>query len=100
MVNQNKFKAKGKSNIHKVISITQRIIAVFLASGLSVIGAGTILGLDILKSVTLAGTLGAVTVIEQLARSFLDDGKLSTSEINQAFTGVDEKTASRRVNNA
>ncbi len=44
----------------------------------------------------LAGTLGVVTVVEQLARSFLVDGKLSTAEINEAFADVDGKTASRK----
>jgi hypothetical protein len=82
--------------MEKMISIVQRIFAVFLASGLSVIGAGAIIGIDIVKAVILAGTLGVVTVVEQLARSFLVDGKLTAAEINEAFSEVDNKTASRR----
>ena len=39
----------------------------------------------------MAGTLGVATVIEKLARGFLDDGKLTVSEINAAFTAVDKK---------
>jgi hypothetical protein len=39
----------------------------------------------------MAGTLGVANVIEKLARAFLDDGKLSASEINYAFSAVDKK---------
>jgi len=86
----------GRSFMQKMISITKRIIAVFLASGLSVIGAGALIGIDTIKAVVLAGTLGVVTVVEQLARSFLVDGKLTNAEINEAFADVDNKTANRK----
>ena len=66
-----------------------RIIAVIAAEALGVIGAGSIVGIETWKSCILAGALGAATVIESLARGFLDDGKLTTSEINAAFSKVD-----------
>ena len=50
-------------------NILMRIVAVFAASGLSVLG----------------------TVVERLARAFLDDGKLTIAEINDAFKTVDKK---------
>ena len=96
MVASGKNQIIGRSSMEKIISITKRIIAVFLASGLSVIGAGALIGIDVFKSVVLAGTLGVVTVVEQLARSFLVDGKLTTAEINEAFADVDNKTANRK----
>lgn len=68
-----------------------RIIAVFAASGLSVIGAGAVVGISTAKAVILAGTLGVATVVESLARSFLDDGKLTKEEINAAFAKVDKR---------
>ena len=68
-----------------------RIVAVFAASGLSVIGAGAVVGISTVQAVILAGTLGVATVVERLARSFLDDGKLSITEINSAFTAVDKR---------
>jgi hypothetical protein len=89
-------KVQGGSLMEKIVSIAQRIVAVFLASGLSVIGAGAIIGIDTIKAVILAGTLGVVTVVEQLARSFLVDGKLSAAEINEAFADVDGKTSARK----
>lgn len=73
-------------------NIFLRIIAVFAASGLSVIGAGAVVGIETLTAVTMAGLLGVATVVERLARSFLDDGKLSVEEINQAFSKVDKKS--------
>ena len=72
-------------------NILARIIAVFAASGLSVIGAGAVIGISTAKAVILAGTLGVATVVEKLARHFLDDGKLTASEINDAFASVDKR---------
>jgi len=96
MVGTGKTELKGNTFMEKIIGIAKRIFAVFLASGLSVIGAGAIIGIDIVKAVILAGTLGVVTVTEQLARSFLVDGKLSSAEINEAFSEVDAKTSARK----
>ena len=69
-----------------------RIIATFAASGLSVIGAGAIAGVPIWKACFMAGMAGVATVVEGLSRAFLDDGKLSSTEINQVFTKVDKKS--------
>lgn len=68
-----------------------RIVAVFAAQGLSVIGAGALVGIDTISAVMLAGGLGVATVVEGLARSFLDDGKLTAAEINDVFAKVDKK---------
>ena len=72
-------------------NIAARIVAVFAASGLSVIGAGAVVGISTAKAVILAGTLGVATVVEKLARGFLDDGKLTTTEIKEAFAAVDKR---------
>jgi hypothetical protein len=39
----------------------------------------------------MAGLLGVSTVVEALSRAFLDDGKLSKAEINDAFAKVDKR---------
>ncbi len=75
-----------------LFNILMRIIAVFAASGLSVIGAGAVVGISTAKAVILAGTLGVATVVEALARGFLDDGKLTAKEINDAFAKVDKRS--------
>lgn len=73
-------------------NIALRILATFAASGLGVIGAGTIAGVPVWKAVFMAGIAGVATVIEGLSRAFLDDGKLSVSEINEVFNKVDKKS--------
>ena len=81
----------GSSAVTNIWNIFLRIVAVFAASGLSVIGAGAVVGISTVTAVTMAGLLGVATVIERLARSFLDDGKLSSDEINAAFAKVDKQ---------
>ena len=71
-------------------NIFWRILAVFAASGLTVLGAGAVVGVELWSAVFMAGILGVASVIERLARSFLDDGKLSLDEINAAFAKVDK----------
>lgn len=71
-------------------NIIWRILAVFAASGLSVLGAGAVVGVDLLSAVLMAGILGVATVVEKLARAFLEDGKLTLDEINSAFAKVDK----------
>jgi hypothetical protein len=83
----------GSGAIASINNIIMRIIAVYAASGLSVIGAGAVVGISTAKAVILAGTLGVATVVERLARGFLDDGKLTVAEINAAFSAVDKKAA-------
>jgi hypothetical protein len=82
----------GSTAVTNIWNIFFRIVAVFAASGLSIIGAGSLVGIDTLTAVIMAGTLGVATVVEKLARAFLDDGKLSASEINSAFSTVDKKS--------
>ena len=71
--------------------ILVRMVAVFIANGLAVVGAGSIIGIDILDSILLAGSLGVIKVSEQLARNFLDDGKLTLEEINNSFSVLEKK---------
>ena len=77
--------------MEQVKNICLRILATFAASGLGVVGAGTIAGVPVWKAVFMAGIAGVATVIEGLSRAFLDDGKLSLDEINQVFNKVDKK---------
>lgn len=62
-----------------------RIVATFVASALGVIGAGSIMGVDILIAAAMGGILAVFKVIELLALAFLEDGKLTIDEINAAF---------------
>ena len=69
-----------------------RILATFAATGLSVVGAGAIAGVDLWKAVLMAGIGGVAHVVEGLARAFMDDGKLSDEEINEVFSKVDKRS--------
>lgn len=71
--------------------VLMRILATFAASGLGVIGAGAIAGIELWKAVLMAGIAGVATVVEGLARAYIDDGKLTVNEINQVFNKVDKK---------
>ena len=87
-------KEKSNKQFEKTKMIVSRVIAVFAASGLSVVGAGSIVGIELTQAVTLAGALGVATVLEALARAYLADGKLTTAEIDQAFALVDKGRSS------
>lgn len=83
--------AGGLATLKNVI---WRILAVFAASGLTVLGAGAVVGVELWSAVLMAGILGVASVVERLARSFLEDGKLSFEEINDAFAKVDKNDQS------
>jgi hypothetical protein len=72
-------------------NVLMRIVAVFAASGLGVIGAGAVAGISVAKAMMVAGLTAVAAVIEKLARAFMDDGKLTLDEINAAFSAVDTK---------
>lgn len=72
-------------------NVILRILATFAASGLGVIGAGAIAGVEMSQAIMMAGIAGVATVVEGLARAFLNDGKLTNEEINEVFAKVDKK---------
>ena len=76
------------------VNVLLRILATFAASGLGVIGAGAIVGVSMAKAVFMAGIAVVAVVVEGLSRAFLEDGKLSTAEINEVFNKVDRKAKS------
>jgi hypothetical protein len=83
--------------LQKVRSIVTRIFAVFLASGLSVIGAGSLAGIEIWQAALIAGIGGVATVVEGLSRAYLADGNLSEDEINTVFASADSEIEAKKV---
>ncbi len=81
----------------QIKNILLRVLATFAASGLGVIGAGTIAGVPLWQAVFMAGIGGVATVIEGLSRAFLDDGKLSLEEIDAVFSKVEKKKHEENV---
>jgi len=84
----------GTVSVKKLQQIGGRIVAVFSASGLSVVGAGTLAGVELWQAVLMAGIGGVATVVEGLSRAYLSDGKLTTEEIDEVFNAVDKKRKS------
>jgi polyhydroxyalkanoate synthesis regulator phasin len=78
------------NSVKNIRNILMRIVAVFAANGLAVIGAGAIAGISTINAITVAGLTAVAAVVEKLARAFMDDGKLTTDEINAAFSTVDK----------
>jgi hypothetical protein len=72
--------------MQQVRQVILRILAVFVATGLSVIGAGSLAGIEIWQAVAIAGISGVAVVVEGLARAFIADGNLSADEINAVFS--------------
>jgi hypothetical protein len=93
-VNLKNLKINKEKQMKQLHNIFLRILATFAASGLGVIGAGAIAGVPIWKACFMAGIAGVAVVVEGLSRAFLDDGRLSTAEINQVFAKVDKKNKS------
>jgi ABC-type phosphate transport system substrate-binding protein len=71
-------------------NVLMRIVAVFAANGLAVVGAGAVAGIPVIKAITVAGLTAVAAVVEKLARAFMDDGKLTLDEINAAFSTIDK----------
>ncbi len=65
--------------------IAKRMLALFIVSALTTIGAGAIIGIDTVQTAILAGVMGIANVVEDLARGYLNDGELSDDEIDAAF---------------
>lgn len=67
------------------------MIAVVVASVMGTIGAGSIIGVELWKSASMAAILGVAIVLEGLARAYIADGKISDDEINDAFKQTKDK---------
>jgi hypothetical protein len=73
-------------SVSKLKDITWRMLAVFIATALGVIGTGALIGVEVWQAALMAGIGGVATVLENLARAYLDDGKITNDEINGVFT--------------
>ena len=65
--------------------ILSRVAAVFIASALGAIGAGSLFGIGAGVAAGIAGLMAVSVVLERLAREFLDDGKLTQNEVDAVF---------------
>jgi len=78
------------NSVKSIWNILMRIVAVFAANALAVIGAGAVAGISVSKAMMVAGLSAVAVVVEKLARAFMDDGRLTIDEINAAFSTTDK----------
>ena len=71
--------------------ITFRSFALFLVTALPAIGAGSFIGVEPLNSAVIAGALAVSRVVTDLAKAFLDDGKLTQEEVDAIFKKANKK---------
>ena len=69
-----------------------RSVALFLTIALPAIGAGAFAGVEPVQSALIAGALGVSKVITDLAKAFLDDGKLTQEEVDAVFKRANKKS--------
>jgi hypothetical protein len=69
----------------KIKNIAGRMVAMFVATALGVIGTGALIGVEVWQAGLMAGIGGVATVLEGLSRAYLHDGKLTFEEINSVF---------------
>lgn len=75
----------------KIVKTLLRMLAVFVVSALSVIGAGALVEIDVIQAVIMAGILGVFSVIEDIARAYLEDGRLTYKELNEIFSKASQE---------
>jgi len=69
-----------------------RSIALFMTMALPAIGAGAFAGVEPVKSALIAGALGVSKVLTDLAKAFLEDGKLTQEEVDVVFKRAGKKS--------
>lgn len=70
-----------------------RLLATFAVSGLSIIGTGAILGIELWRAVLMAGVVGLVQVIEGIARVYLWDEKVTYEDVDRIFKDIARRTS-------
>jgi len=75
-----------------VKDVVFRSIALFMTMALPAIGAGAFAGVEPVKSALIAGALGVSKVLTDLAKAFLEDGKLTQEEVDVVFKRAGKKS--------
>lgn len=75
--------------------IVLRSFALFLVTALPAIGAGSFVGIAPINSAVIAGALAVSRIATDLAKAFLDDGKLTQEEVDAIFKKANKKDESK-----
>jgi hypothetical protein len=65
--------------------IITRSVALFFMYALPSIGVGSFAGVEPLKAAAIAGGLAISRILTDLAKAYLDDGKLTQEEVDAVF---------------
>ena len=76
-------------------SVGKRIVAYFIMTALAMIGTGTLVGISVWQAAVMAGVSGCATVLEGLARAYVDDGVLTEDEVNAVFNAAPTKNGEK-----
>jgi hypothetical protein len=71
--------------------VVLRSFALFLVTALPAIGAGSFVGIAPVHSAVIAGALAVSRILTDLAKAFLDDGKLTQDEVDAIFKKANKK---------
>ena len=72
-----------------------RSLALFISFALPSVGVGAFAGVEPINSAAIAGGLAVSRVITDLAKAFLDDGKLTQAEVDAIFKRANKKDESK-----
>lgn len=90
-----KCKARRKNRLFGVFfranSLLVRFVAVFFSYAFNAVAAGALVGVNVGKAILMAGIMGLATTFTYMARAYIDDGKMTSEELNTAFQRTSEK---------
>ena len=78
-------------NLTIIKDVVLRSVALFLTMALPAIGAGAFAGVEPANAALIAGALGVSKVVTELAKAFLDDGQLTSDEVDAVFKRANKK---------
>jgi hypothetical protein len=78
-------------NLKVAKDVILRSVALFLVTALPAIGAGSFIGVEPINSAVIAGALAVSRIVTDLAKAFLDDGKLTQEEVDAIFKKANKK---------
>lgn len=72
-------------SIIQVKEILKRIAAMVVLKVSGVLAIGSVAGVEPIKNAAIAAGVGVLEVLEELSKSYMNDGYISDDEINAAF---------------
>jgi len=68
-------------------AVAKRLIATFVAAGIPNVLAGAMVDVAVWQAAVMSGAIAVLGAVQTLAQAYKTDGKLTDSEIEEAFKG-------------